>query len=57
MPHLRIMNRELSYINLHKRYLRATPKLFSHYQTAVNYYEAMNDLVYTRETPEIIYKE
>ncbi len=33
---LSICNRELSHINLHKKYLRATPKLFSLYQTAVN---------------------
>ncbi len=46
-------NRELSYINLHKKYLRATPRLFSLYQTAVNYYEAMTERVYTVEIPDI----
>ena len=46
-------NRELSYINLHKKYLRATPKLFSFYQTAVNYYETMTEQVYAIEIPNI----
>ncbi len=41
-------------LNLHKKYLRATPKLFSFYQTAVNYYETMTERVYAREIPNII---
>jgi len=50
---LSICNKELSYLNLHKKYLRATPRLFSLYQTAVNYYETMTEHVFTKETPEI----
>ena len=42
-----------SNINLHKKYLRATPKLFSFYQTAINYYETMTERVYAREIPNI----
>jgi len=40
---LKICNRELLYINLHKKYLRASPKLFSLYHTAVNYCETEHD--------------
>ncbi len=40
---LTICNKELSYINLHKKYLRATPKLFSLYHTAINYFETMTE--------------
>jgi len=50
---LSICNKELSYIKLHKKYLRATPRLFSLYQTAVNYYETMTEHVYITETLEI----
>ncbi len=50
---LSICNRELSHINLHKKYLRATPKLFSLYQTAVNYYETMTENDHALETPDI----
>ncbi len=44
---LSICNKELAYINLHKKYLIATPRLFSLYQTAVNYYETKTEHVYT----------
>ena len=50
---LKILNRDLSYVNLHKKYLRATPKLFSHDHTAVNYYKAINERIYTQETPDL----
>ena len=50
---LSVYNRDLSYINLHKKYVRATPKLFSLYQTSVSYYETMKEQVYTQEIPEI----
>jgi len=50
---LNICNKELSYINLHKKYLRATPKLFSLYQTAGNYYETMTEHDHALETPDI----
>lgn len=51
---LKIINRDLSYVNLHKKYLRATPKLFSHYHTALNYYEVMNERIYSQEKPDVI---
>ena len=50
---LSICNKEISFLDLHKKYLRATTRLFSLYQTAVNYYETMTELVYPQETPEI----
>jgi len=50
---LSICNRELSHINLHKKYLRATPKLFSLYQTAVNYYETLTENDHALKTPDI----
>jgi len=50
---LSICNRELSYINLHKKYLRGTPKLFPLYETAVNYYETMTEHDHALETPDI----
>ena len=46
---LKILNLNVSYANLHKDYQRATPKLFSHYQTAVSYYEIVNEQVYQHE--------
>jgi len=51
---LKILDFNLSYINLHKKYLRATPKLFTLYQTAINYYEAMSMDIYTDERVELI---
>ncbi len=51
---LRIMSRDLSFVNLHKKYLRATPKLFSRYLTAVNYFETMNEGIYSQEKPDMI---
>ena len=50
---LRIMNIEMSYVNLHKKYLRATTKLFSLYQTAISYFKVMNEHIYAREVQEI----
>jgi hypothetical protein len=38
---LKILDFNLSYINHHKKYLKATQKLFALYQTAINYCEAM----------------
>ena len=43
----------MSYVNLHKKYLRATPKLFSLYQTAISYFEVMNERIYAREVQEV----
>ena len=51
---LKLLNRDLSYVNLHKKYLRATPKLFSHNHTAVNYYKAINERIYFQEAPDLI---
>ena len=51
---LKLLNRDLSYVSLHKKYLRATPKLFAHYHTAVNYFEAINEKIYFQEVPELI---
>ncbi len=39
---------------VHKKYLRATPRKFALYQTAINYFEAMNMDVYTDERTEIV---
>ena len=46
---LKILNSNVSFANLHKDYLRATPKLFSYYQTAVSYFEIVNEMVYQHE--------
>ena len=46
---LRLLNPDVSYANLHADYQRATPKIFSHYQTAVSYYEVVNEQVYLHE--------
>ena len=35
---LKIVDRDLSYSQLHKKYNRATPRIFSLYQTCINYY-------------------
>jgi len=51
---LKIVDPDLSFINLHKKYLRATPRIFALYQTAINYFEAMNMDVYTDEKMEIV---
>ena len=51
---LKLLNRDLSYVNLHKKYLRATPKLFSHYHTAVSYYEAINERIHIQEAHDLI---
>ncbi len=50
---LNICFKELLYINLHKKYLRAIPRFFSLYQTAVNYYETMTEHDHALETPDI----
>jgi len=50
---LSICNRDLSYLNLHKKYHKVTLRLFSLYQTAVNYYDTMIEQVYTQEPPKI----
>jgi len=49
---LNICNKELWYVNLHKKYLRATPKLFSLYHMAVSYYETMTEYDHALETPD-----
>jgi len=38
---LKIVDKDLSYSQLHKKYNRATPRIFSLYQTCVNYYNIM----------------
>ena len=40
---LKIINKNLSYHTLHQTYSRATPKLFSLYQTSVNYYDLLHN--------------
>jgi hypothetical protein len=50
---LNICNKELLYINLHKKYLRATPKLFSLYHTAIKYYETMTEQDHALKTPDL----
>ena len=44
----------MSYVNLHKKYARATPKLFSLYQTAVSFYEAMKADINIDEKSELV---
>jgi hypothetical protein len=39
---LKIVDNNLSYRQLHKNFNRATPKIFSNYLTATNFYEVMN---------------
>jgi exonuclease III len=39
---LKIANQNLSYKKLHKKYNRATPKIFSNYLTAINLHDVMN---------------
>jgi len=51
---LKIVDLNLSFINLHKKYLRETPRIFALYQTAINYFEAMNMDVYTDERIKIV---
>ena len=51
---LKMLNKDLLYVSLHKKYLRAAPKLFSYYHTAVNYYKAINERIYTQEAPNLI---
>ena len=50
---LSLCNKELSDVKMHKKFLRATPRLFSLYQTALNYYESIIEHVYVVETPDI----
>jgi len=38
---LKVVDKELSYTQLHKKYNRATPRIYSLYQTCVNYYNVM----------------
>jgi len=51
---LKILDSNLFFINLHKKYLRATPKIFALYQTPINYYEAMSMDVYTDERIKLV---
>ncbi len=39
---LKIINNNLSYVELHKKFVRATPRIFSLYQTAINFYNTKN---------------
>ena len=39
---LKIIDTDLSYVQLHKKYKRATPRIYSLYQTCVNYYNVIN---------------
>jgi hypothetical protein len=36
---LKIVDKDISYAQLHKKYNRATPRIFSLYQTCINYYK------------------
>ncbi len=51
---LRILDNNLSCLHLHKKFSRATPKLFSHYQTALSYYNVMSGNVPTQERDDIM---
>ena len=50
---LKILKSDMSYVNLHKNFLRATPRLFALYQTAINYFEVMNAQVYIHEKDDL----
>ena len=39
---LKLINKEMSYRALHATYSRATPKIFSLYQTCINYYDLVH---------------
>ena len=39
---LKVIDTDLSYVQLHKKYKRATPRIYSLYQTCINYYNIMN---------------
>jgi hypothetical protein len=41
---LKLVHKELSYISLHKKFNRSTPKLFSRYQTAINLFHVKNNV-------------
>jgi len=40
---LKVVDKGLSYSDLHKKFNRATPRLFSLYQTCINYYNIVKD--------------
>ena len=40
---LKIVNKNMSYRLLHQTYSRATPKLFSLYQTSINYFDLLHN--------------
>ena len=46
---LKIVDKELSYTQLHKKYNRATPRIFALYQTCINYYNIMRSWGFMRE--------
>ena len=50
---LKVLKSDMSYVNLHKNFLRATPRLFALYQTAINFYEVMNGQVYIHERNDV----
>ena len=41
---LKVVDKELSYRQLHKQYNRATPRIFSLYQTCINFYNVMKSV-------------
>jgi hypothetical protein len=38
---LKIVDKNLSYVNLHEKFNRSTPKIFSIYQTSLNFFHAV----------------
>ncbi len=40
---LKLIDNDLSYMSLHKKFNRSTPKIFSIYQTAINLYHVKNN--------------
>ena len=41
---LKVIDNSLSYIQLHKKFVRATPKIFSLFQTAINFFNAKSNV-------------
>ena len=41
---LKLIDNDLSYMSLHKKFNRSTPKIFSIYQTAINLYHVKNNI-------------
>ncbi len=50
LGYLKAVCRTITY----KKSLRATPKLFSHYQTAFSYYDVLNGNILTQERADLM---